>query len=162
MKKLVCVLIMSGMICLYGCTKTPDNTPCTNTPPALDSTVLVKFAVDSIKLSMEPTWDSSGIYYHIIDSGSATNRPVYNSQITVDYIGRLMNNSIFDSASNTNLLGNPIDELLLGWRVGMLKIGVGGHIQLFIPSALGYGCTGYGPVPPDAPLFYDVKLLGVN
>jgi FKBP-type peptidyl-prolyl cis-trans isomerase FkpA len=159
MKKLCYGLVVLGLICFFSCGKTvPDNPACTDTPPSADSAALIKFAGDSIKL----TWDSSGVFYHIIDSGSATNKPVYSSQITVDYIGRLMNNVIFDSASNTNLLGNPVDQLLLGWRVGILKIGVGGHIQLFIPSALGYGCTGYGPVPPNMPLFYDVKLLGVD
>lgn len=158
MKKLFFVLIVLGLICYFGCDKGPDNPACTDRPPAADSAALIKFAGDSIKL----TWDSSGVYYHIVDSGSATNKPLYNSQITVDYIGKFMNNSVFDSAYNTNLNGNALDYLLLGWRIGLPKIGVGGHILLFLPSAYGYGCTGYGPVPANAPLFYDIRLLGIN
>jgi FKBP-type peptidyl-prolyl cis-trans isomerase FkpA len=158
MKKFVCVFTIVGLICFFGCDKTPDNPACTDPSAYYDSTALIKFAGDSIKLTM----DSTGLFYHIIDSGSATNKPMYNSVMTVDYIGKLMNNAVFDSASNTNLNGNMLDYLLIGWRIGMPKIGVGGHILLFIPSAYGYGCTGYGPVPPNAPLFYDVKLLSLN
>jgi len=158
MKRLVYVLIFIGLICFFGCDKTPDNPACMNTSPFSDSTALIKFAGDSIPLTM----DSTGLFYHIIDSGSSANRPGDNSHMVVDYIGKLMSNAVFDSASNTNLNGNMLDYLLLGWRIGMPKIGAGGHILLFIPSAYGYGCTGYGPVPPNAPLFYDVILHTVN
>jgi FKBP-type peptidyl-prolyl cis-trans isomerase FkpA len=42
------------------------------------------------------------------------------------------------------------------------KIGVGGRIKMLIPSALAWGCTGYGPVPGNAPVYFDVTLLQVN
>ena len=61
--------------------------------------------------------------------------------------GLMDQNTTFDSANNSNLNGCPTYNLLLGWQIGLPKIGVGGHIQLFIPSALAWGCTGMnGPL----------------
>lgn len=157
MKKLYFVLVVSLLIGFFGCGKTvPDNPACMASPVTADSAALIKFAGDSIKL----TWDSSGLYYHIVDSGTGV-KPVFSSTITVNYVGRLMSNAIFDSASNTNLQGAALYNLILGWRIGMPKVATGGRIQLFIPSALAWGCTGYGPVPANAPVFFDIKLLSV-
>ena len=159
MKKLFYILIVFGLISFFGCGKTvPDNPACTANPVSSDSAALLKFAADS---SFKVTRDSSGLYYQIIDSGSS-HKPTYSSSVIVSYIGRLMSGYSFDSATSTNLNGAPISNLILGWRVGMPKIGVGGHIKLLIPSALAWGCTGYGPVPPNAPVYVDVSLIEVN
>ena len=159
MKKLF-LFVLSGIVVFsyFSCQKnTPDNPVCTNKPVTADSAALIKFAGDSIPLSH----DSSGLYYHIIDSGNS-NKPVFSSNLTVNYTARLMDNKIFDSASNSNLNGAGLYLLIPGWQIGLPKIGAGGRIQLFIPSALAWGCTGYGPVPADAPVYFDVKLLQVN
>jgi FKBP-type peptidyl-prolyl cis-trans isomerase FkpA len=157
MKKFYFVLVVTGLIGFFGCGKqAPDNPSCTNTSPYSDSTALLKFADDSIKATM----DSSGLFYQIVDSGSSV-KPVYSSTITVNYVGRLMSGAIFDSASNTNLNGQGLYNLIIGWRIGMPKIGVGGRIKLLIPSDYAWGCTGYGPVPANSPVYFDVTLLSV-
>jgi FKBP-type peptidyl-prolyl cis-trans isomerase len=56
----------------------------------------------------------------------------------------------------------PLNQLIAGWQIGLPKIGVGGRIQLFIPSAYAWGCTGYGAIPADAPVFFDIELLAVR
>jgi FKBP-type peptidyl-prolyl cis-trans isomerase FkpA len=158
MKKLFFVFVVVGLVVFFGCNKNlPDVTACSPLPPSADSAALLKYAHDS---SIQVTADS-GIYYQIIDSGYG-NRPVYSSNITVNYVGRLMSGAIFDSASNSNLNGARLYGLIKGWQIGLPKIGVGGHILLLIPSGYGYGCTGYGPVPANAPLYFDVRLLQVN
>jgi len=159
MKKLLFVFVIVGMMIVFGCGKqVPDTNACTNKSIYADTSALLTYAKDS---SIHVSWDSLGLYYQILDSGN-NNKPLFSSNITVNYVGRLMSGFLFDSASNTNLNGNGLYKLLNGWQYGLPKIGVGGHIILLIPSANGYGCTGYGPVPPDAPLYYDVKLLQVN
>jgi FKBP-type peptidyl-prolyl cis-trans isomerase FkpA len=159
MKKLFFVVVVIGLITFFGCGKqAPDNPACTNSSPYADSTVLLKYAADS---SIKTTWDSSGLYYQILDTGN-NNKPVFSSNMTVNYVGRLMSGAIFDSASNSNLGGAGLYNLILGWRIVMPKIGVGGHIKMLIPSALAWGCTGYGPVPGNSPVYFDVKLLQVN
>jgi len=161
MKKLflfvLSVIAISGY---FACSKSAPQTPsCTATPPAGDSSALVKFAGDSIPL----TKDSTGLYYHIIDSGSATAKPQNFNRLVVTYVARIIpQNTTFDSAVNSNLNNAVLGDLIYGWQVGLPKIGVGGHIQLFIPSAYAWGCTGYGPVPANTPVFFDVQLIAVN
>ncbi len=151
MKQVYFFVIIIGFISFFGCGKSsPDNNACIAQPVSSDSAALIKFAGDSISLS----WDSSGMYYHIVDSGSGP-KPVFSSTVTVNYVGRLIpSNVIFDSASNTNLNGSALYNLILGWRLGLPKIATGGRIQMFIPSALAWGCTGYGPVPANTPVFF--------
>ena len=158
-KPFLVFLIILSVFGYYACTKSsPDVPVCTNKTVTQDSAALFKFAGDSIPLTL----DSSGMYYHIIDSGSSLH-PVFSSNITVTYVGRLMDNTIFDSASNTSLEGHALYTLIPGWQLGLPKIGVGGHIQLFIPSTYAWGCNGYAPtIPADAPVFFDVRLLAVH
>jgi len=158
MKKFFLV-VLSGIVVLgyLSCTKSPDVPACTNRPVTADSATLIQFAGNSSPLAH----DSTGLYYRIIDSGNAT-KPNANSHITVNYVAKLMNNQVFDSASNSFLGGAYLYQLIPGWQLGMPKIGVGGQIQLYIPSALGWGCNGTTGVPADSCVYFDVTLLQVN
>src|SRR5882672_3836028 len=99
-KKWFFIVVVVGLISFFGCGKTAPDTPaCTNKSPSEDSAALLKYAADS---SIHVTRDTSGLYYQIIDSGNS-NKPVMSSNITVNYIGRLMSGAIFDSVSNSNL-----------------------------------------------------------
>ncbi|MDP9040599.1 MAG: FKBP-type peptidyl-prolyl cis-trans isomerase [Bacteroidota bacterium] len=158
MKKLFFIVVASSLICFFGCGKqVSDNVGCTNRPVFSDSSMLLKYAADS---SIHATMDSTGLFYQIIDSGN-TKKPVFSSTIVVNYVGRFMSGTLFDSASNSNLNGATLSGLITGWQIGLPKIGVGGRIKLLIPSAFAWGCTGYGPVPHDAPVYFDVQLLQV-
>ena len=44
-------------------------------------------------------------------------------------------------------------------KIGLPLIKKGGHIKLVIPSSLAYGCSGYGTIPPNTPLFFDINLI---
>ncbi len=160
MKKLfLLVLCVIAISAYFACSKSTPQTPsCTATPPADDSSALIQFAGDSIPL----TKDSSGLYYHIIDSGSAP-KPQNINRLVVTYVARTVPANItFDSAVNSNLNNEALGDLIEGWQIGLPKIGVGGHIQLFIPSAFAWGCTGYGPVPANAPVFFDIQLIAMQ
>jgi FKBP-type peptidyl-prolyl cis-trans isomerase len=158
-KKWFFIVVVVGLIGFFGCGKTAPDTPaCTSKSPSADSDSLVKYAADS---SIYVTKDTSGLFYQIIDAGNST-KPVFSSILTVNYIGRLMNGVVFDSASNSNLYGAALNRLIIGWQIGLPKIGVGGRIKLLIPSALAWGCAGYGLVPANAPVYFDVRLLQVN
>ena len=160
MKKLifaaVCVITIGYFI---SCSKTTTGyISCSGVEPAQDSSALLHFAADSIAV----TPDTSGIYYQILDSGAGVS-PVGSSGLTVTYFGRLMDNTIFDSASNSNLGGLLLNQLIPGWQIGLPKIKKGGHIKLLIPSALAWGCQGSGTaIPPNAPVYFDIYLFDVR
>jgi FKBP-type peptidyl-prolyl cis-trans isomerase FkpA len=154
MRKFGLFVVCVAIIGYIGCNKSsPQNNTCTNALPASDSLALLKFADDSI----QAVKDSTGLYYQIIDSGSNV-RPNINSYLEVTYFGKLMNNTTFASDSNSFLNNSRLGDLIIGWQIGLQKIGKGGHIKLLIPSAYAWGCSGNGNIGADQPVYFDIWL----
>lgn len=93
------------------------------------------------------------------------NEVVAGDTVTVHYVGTLQDGFEFD---NSNKRGTPFTftvgegRVIKGWEEGILGMKVGGSRILVIPSALGYGRAGFGPVPPDAPLVFSIELLEIK
>lgn len=85
--------------------------------------------------------------------------------ISVHYTGTLTNGTKFDSSVDR---GAPfeftlgIGEVIQGWDKGFAGMKVGGKRKLIIPSSMGYGDMGSGPIPPKATLIFEVELLELN
>ena len=117
------------------------------------------------------TAHSSGLYYEVIDPGSGAT-PSLSSKIAITYTGMLLNGTVFDERLTPNNSTDPqaaasdrpwsLSDLIEGWRVGIPLIKEGGHIKLIIPSAMAYGCTGYGDIPANSILFFDITLVDVQ
>ncbi len=110
--------------------------------------------------------DSSGLYFEILSPGNGVNYPGASSMITINYMGTLLNGTIFSSTTNSNGTGTTPITLQLGttvtgFQIGVEKISKGGSILLLIPSALGYGKVQQGQIPPNSVLIYQVELLQV-
>ncbi len=160
MKKLIFAAICIAVIgFIFACNKTtPGFSSCNGVEPAKDSSALLKFASDTIFV----TKDTTGVYFQILDSGSGVS-PTGTSGLTVRYTGRLMDRTIFDSTTNSNLGGLLLNQLIPGWQIGLPKIKKGGHIKLLIPSALAWGCQGSGTaIRANAPVYFDIYLLDVR
>ncbi len=85
--------------------------------------------------------------------------------ITVDYIGKLSNGTIFDSSAAhkkpfTFVLG--IGQVIQGWDEGLVGMKVGGTRILVIPPSLGYGNRIAGHIPANSTLTFEVKLIKVT
>jgi hypothetical protein len=80
------------------------------------------------------------------------------------YTGWLVNGSRFDTSVGrspiTITLG--VGQVIAGWDQGVAGMKVGGRRKLVIGSALGYGRTGSGSIPPNATLVFDVELVAVR
>ena len=55
---------------------------------------------------------------------------------------------------------NNTATLVPGFREAMLNMNIGDKARIFIPSYLGYGSRGNGPVPPNSNLIFDIELVG--
>jgi len=105
-----------------------------------------------------------GLKYAVLKPGSGKEAKD-GSAVKVHYTGWLESNgSKFDSSVDS---GKPFDftlgrgEVIAGWDQGVSGMKVGEKRQLVIPSTLGYGQQGSGPIPGGATLVFDVELLEV-
>ena len=84
--------------------------------------------------------------------------------LTVNYTGKLQDGTVFD----TSVGKRPIQfvlgagQVIPGWDQGLQGMKVGGKRLLVIPSDLAYGADGYGPIPPNATLIFEVDLLAIS
>lgn len=106
----------------------------------------------------------SGLKYEDLVEGTGATAEKGN-KVEVHYVGTLENGSKFDSSRDRNQTFEfPLGagRVIKGWDEGVAGMKVGGKRKLVIPSKLGYGSRGIGPIPPDATLIFEVELVGIK
>ena len=101
---------------------------------------------------------SNGIHIVIHEEGNDV-KPTLESTVTVNYVGKLTNELVFDQGENTDL---DMMNLIQGWQIGLQEIGEGGSCTLVIPSTAAYGSNSAGIIPPNSPLVFEIDLLKVE
>jgi FKBP-type peptidyl-prolyl cis-trans isomerase FkpA len=120
-----------------------------------------KEIVDYIaKNNLTATKTDSGLYYVINEAGTGA-QPTSSSNVTVAYKGYFTNGNVFDQ-SNAAGISFGLNQVIKGWTEGIPYFKEGGNGVLLIPSHLGYGSNGSGPIPGGSVLIFDVKLIKVN
>jgi len=84
--------------------------------------------------------------------------------VSVHYTGKFENGTVFDTsvgrAPISFVLGTG--AVIPGWDQGLLGMKAGGKRLLIIPPSLAYGSSGYGPIPPNSTLIFEVELVEVT
>lgn len=104
---------------------------------------------------------SSGLSYQIIYKGWVKgHQPTLNDVVYVNYIGSLVDGSVFESINQDSVTSLYLSNTIAGWQEALPKVYNGAHIKLFIPSNLGYGTsTSNTAIPPNSVLIYDLHLI---
>jgi FKBP-type peptidyl-prolyl cis-trans isomerase FkpA len=110
------------------------------------------------KLTAQKT--DSGLYYVVNEAGTGA-QPAVTSTVTVAYKGYFTNGNVFDQ-STAQGISFGLNQVIKGWTEGIPHFKEGGNGILLIPSHLGYGSNGSGPIPGGSVLIFDVKLIKVN
>jgi FKBP-type peptidyl-prolyl cis-trans isomerase len=106
----------------------------------------------------------SGLIYVITRHGEGR-QPKPGETVMVHYTGVLANGMKFDSSLDREgpfAFELGAGRVIRGWDEGVAKLHVGDQATLIIPSDLGYGAKGMGPIPPDATLIFIVELVGIQ
>jgi FKBP-type peptidyl-prolyl cis-trans isomerase len=85
--------------------------------------------------------------------------------LTVNYVGMLPDGKVFDSSIDRNapytfLIGTG--QVIKGWDQGIIGMRVGGKRRLIIAPDYAYGPNGYGAVPANTPIIFEIELLQVQ
>ncbi|HXC01617.1 MAG TPA: FKBP-type peptidyl-prolyl cis-trans isomerase [Opitutaceae bacterium] len=102
-----------------------------------------------------------GLCYEIIKPGTG-DYPKPTQVVKVNYSGRFINGTVFDSTAQHSPPGPieiALDQVIPGWTEGIQKINAGGQIRLYIPGNLAYGDQPPPGMAPDSTLIFDVELL---
>ena len=108
---------------------------------------------------------ATGLRYQILNHGNGKKAAI-NDFVSVHYVGKLSNGTIFDSSRDR---GKPIKfqlgvgNVISGWDEGIQLLHVGDQAKFVIPSWLAYGERGAGGIiPPNANLIFEVELISVD
>lgn len=53
-------------------------------------------------------------------------------------------------------------DVIAGWEEGLVGMRVGGNRTLVIPSRLAYGSQGFGPIPADTAVVFNITLVSAE
>lgn len=164
------LFVFSLVLVMAGCKK--DEVDCaftagSNVAPASEKTQVTSYLVaNNIPNAVE--LGNSGMFY-VIDVPGSSSKPGMCNFVTVKYVGKYENGTVFDQTAGTSTASFKLGLLIEGWKRGIPLVGAGGKVRLYIPPTLGYGpagvfnsSTGAYTIPQNAMLIFDVELVSVS
>ena len=105
----------------------------------------------------------SGLQYKVVTSGNGGRKPTLDDDVKVQYRGRLIDGTEFDSTYSRNEPYVASARTLIdGWTEALQLMSEGSKWELYVPANLAYGESGSPPyVGPNAVLIFEVELLEV-
>lgn len=108
---------------------------------------------------------SSGLQYMVLRQGAGP-RPTRGDQVRINYQGRLLDDSLYDSTYDRH---QPVEFVLDpsvpgGWTEALSLMPVGGKYRFWMPVERAYveGGTPGVPIGPNATLAFDVELMSID
>ena len=121
----------------------------------------IKFLAENAKKDGVVTLPS-GVQYKVIKEGTGA-IPADTSLVKVNYEGRLINDSIFDSSYKR---GTPTtfraNQVIKGWTEALCHMPAGSIWEVYIPQELAYGEREQNIIKPFSALIFKIELLEVN
>ena len=103
-----------------------------------------------------------GVLWRRVAGDGTGAHPTVRDTVTLHYAGTLVDGTEFDSSySGGRPATFPLGRLIRAWQLAVPQMGVGDTIEIAVPSDLGYGPEGGGPIPGGATLLFKIELLGI-
>jgi FKBP-type peptidyl-prolyl cis-trans isomerase len=112
-------------------------------------------------IKAEPVED--GVWFVKLKEGKGL-RPVPGDSVYIHYTGKFLDGSSFDGTGGSI---NPLSYILGegthldAWEKAVAGMNEGAVVRLVLRSDKAYGEAGFGPVPPNTPVTYDIELIRV-
>lgn len=107
-------------------------------------------------LAEDIQWTDSGMGIKHLVEGTGP-KPLAGGYVRFGYRVRLKNGEQVQATEEPTEA--RIGQMIPGVSAGLTQMKRGGKALLFIPPKLAYGKRGYGPIPADAGLLFEVELF---
>ncbi|NOS91975.1 MAG: hypothetical protein HOP30_08635 [Cyclobacteriaceae bacterium] len=151
-------LVLFLVVTLAAC-----NTDVPSGPTFEDQLIKDREAINTYLLSKGITAatdpDDYGVRYNITSVGTGV-APIVDDSIMVNYTSKLMpsETQIEKTTAPAKFL---LGRLIPGWQIGLPLVKEGSKVTLYIPSGWAYGANGYGGIPGNTNLIFEIELLKV-
>ena len=106
---------------------------------------------------------TSGVQYKVLREGRGRKPASQESMVTVDYEGRLIDGTVFDSSYERGDAATfRLNQVIKGWTDALLQMPVGSKWEIYIPHDLAYGSQQQGDIKPFSTLIFTVELLSLK
>ncbi len=103
-----------------------------------------------------------GIFYEVLTEGTGA-IPADTSRVSVNYEGKLLNDTIFDSSYQRNEPAKfMVKQVIPGWTKALTNMPVGSTWRVYIPQEQAYGEREAGKILPYSCLIFKIELLGIE
>lgn len=104
----------------------------------------------------------SGVQYKVLTQGTGE-IPTATSRVKVNYEGRLIDGTVFDSSYKRNQPTTfGCNQVIKGWTEALTHMPVGSKWEIYIPQELAYGEREAGKIKPFSTLIFTVELLEIE
>jgi len=156
MKVLLAIILIAGVIFYFYNSR--NNQAEVKEQLALGQSFLIE---NKTKPDIHTT--DSGLQYQVLTAGAGTVHPKASDTVTVNYEGRLINGTVFDSSFERGKpISFPLTGVIKGWTEGLQLMVTGEKTRFFIPSNLAYGNRSAGQIPGGSTLIFDVELISID
>lgn len=167
------IIILTSIIILQACNNDIALSP--EKQFLVDIDIIDQYIIDN---GLTAVADPSGLRI-VFNETFGDTKPNLAQVVTVDYVGYLLNGTVFDTSIEQVAIDNdiftdsrvyqPIEftvgvgQVIKGWDIGILLMGVGDKATLLIPSGLAYGPFGSGTlIGPNAVIAFDAELVDIR
>jgi FKBP-type peptidyl-prolyl cis-trans isomerase len=159
--KVFALILFAGVIAT-GCNKNED--PYASYTPAREAALIKAWLEGMVEKKLNIDTTTTGIYY-VPDKVGTGPTVKSGDKVTVKYTGMFLDGTVFDDSSyhgGTMTYVHKTDPLIQGWEEGIEVLSKGGSAAFLIPSAKGYGASGYSTIPPYQPLIFIIEVVDIQ
>lgn len=100
----------------------------------------------------------TGLVIDILAQGDQSNKPTEEDSVDLKYVGKLINEKVFDESKSVVF---PLKSIIAGLKEAIQLLGNGGRAVCYIPAELGYGDFDIPNIPAGSTLIFEIELLNV-
>ena len=105
----------------------------------------------------------NGVRYRVIHKGQGPRKPTPRSIVYVNYTGRLIDGTVFDTTEGQALPALfMVGDLIMGWQIALTRMHEGDKWEVYIPAKWGYGAMKMDDIPAYSTLIFELELVKIE